>query len=74
MHGNVWEWCADRYGEDHYREVAEADPTGPARGGTRVLRGGSWNSSGHMCRGARRHKYAPNFKGDTIGFRVVLVV
>jgi formylglycine-generating enzyme required for sulfatase activity len=72
MHGNVWEWCADWYDEHAYENGPSNDPTGPASGSLRVLRGGCWNSSGHLCRSARRNKYAPDYRNDTIGFRVVL--
>jgi len=73
-HGNVWEWYADWYDEDYSAESPENDPKGPPGGDKRVLRGGSWNNSGHLCRSARRNKYAPDFSNDNLGFRVVLVV
>jgi len=74
MHGNVWEWCQDWYEENYYRVSPETDPRGPDSGTQRVLRGGSWNNSGHLCRSARRNKYAPDFKSEAIGFRIVLQV
>jgi formylglycine-generating enzyme required for sulfatase activity len=42
MAGNVWEWVADWYGEDYYRESPGENPLGPASGTNRVVRGGSW--------------------------------
>jgi formylglycine-generating enzyme required for sulfatase activity len=42
MCGGVWEWTADWYDRDYYRASPERDPTGPAKGQEKVLRGGSW--------------------------------
>jgi uncharacterized protein (TIGR02996 family) len=73
MHGNVWEWCADWYGDDYYRSSLAEDPQGPASGGGRVLRGGSWVDDGWGCRRAGRYDSAPGNRGLGYGFRVVLV-
>lgn len=44
MTGNAWEWCADWHAPDEYARCADGvvDPTGPAEGEQRILRGGSW--------------------------------
>jgi sulfatase modifying factor 1 len=68
MHGNVWEWCQDRYGK--YAKESVVDPTGPANGTGRVLRGGSWCNGSGNCRSSIRHDDRPGSRDVTIGFRV----
>jgi formylglycine-generating enzyme required for sulfatase activity len=70
MHGNVWEWCSDWYGE--YPKGAVSDPTGPCEGSFRVFRGGSWGSEAADCRSASRRWNVPSIRGGYLGFRVAL--
>ena len=71
MLGNAWEWCEDRFAADYYADSSVADPSGPASGSSRVLRGGSWYGSAARCRCARRRHLGPALRVDDIGFRVL---
>ena len=68
MHGNVREWCEDRYGE--YPAAPVTDPAGPDDGSSRVLRGGSWSGIGRICRSAFRVRLQPEFVYFYPGFRL----
>ena len=70
MHGNVWEWTADRYQAAYPTGNPVVDPTGPASGSNRVQRGGSWNFDGPYLRSAKRRDYTPGARYSGIGFRV----
>ena len=69
MHGNVWEWVQDRYGD--YPAGPVTDPKGPATGDYRVLRGGSYGANARELRSAERRKeYYLIHNRDYYGFRV----
>ena len=71
MHGNVWEWCWDRWGA--YKSGPQTDPVGAgaSSGTNRVVRGGSWHNSVGYLRSSRRDSLGAGGCSNTIGFRLV---
>lgn len=69
MNGNLWEWVQDRYGV--YPGDPQVDPTGPAVGFSRVIRGGNVGSPAKECRSAFRKACTPDLYYFYTGFRVV---
>ncbi|MHC4943818.1 MAG: formylglycine-generating enzyme family protein [Planctomycetota bacterium] len=57
MHGNLWEWCGDRYQERG---------KGPS---SCVIRGGGWNFTAEFCRSASRSFDKPDTRNGVLGFR-----
>lgn len=71
MHGNVWQFCSDRFGD--FNKEYESDPTGPSQGSSHVIRGGSFAVNKFMGRSASRNKMDDFVLSDeTTGFRLVL--
>jgi len=75
MHGNVYEWVQDWYGE--YPAEAVTDPQGPSSPSSdpdRVNRGGCWQHDAWSCRSARRGRLTPDSRRDNLGFRLLRMV
>ena len=69
MHGNVFEWCQDRY--SRYLSGAETDPKGPSSSSKRVFRGGAWKFDAGLSRSAYRDSYRSSISIDYLGVRLV---
>jgi formylglycine-generating enzyme required for sulfatase activity len=67
--GNVLEWVNDWGDPNDYQNSPSQDPTGPAGGKNRVLRGGSWLSPPRSVRVSNRYFFAPETNNYGVGFR-----
>ena len=71
MVGNAWQWCNDWYSATYYLVSPTNNPTGPASGTHRVVRGGSWLSDAFLCRTSYRGDITPDMTFGSVAFRVV---
>ena len=73
MHGNVFEWCSDRYDEDYYKRKMSYNPEGSLESHFvyRVMRGGSWVSNPFFRGSASRLSGLPDKWGNNVGLRCV---
>jgi formylglycine-generating enzyme required for sulfatase activity len=69
MRGNVEEWLFDWYAPDYYQHSPERNPTGPATGLVKSVRGGSWHH--HVGAADRRYTREPSQHDVALGFRCV---
>jgi len=71
MHGNAWEWVSDWHGDDYYAHSPVDDPQGPAEGGVKVRRGGSWHTWSFYARASYRNWNDPDTRYTLVGMRLV---
>ena len=72
MAGNVAEWVNDRYAADYYLQSPAHNPTGPANGYYRVIRGGYWGSTYLALQTSHRDWAGADAQQSFVGFRCVL--
>ena len=70
MHGNVFEWVADWFDANYYKNSPRKDPQGPENGVHRTLRGGSWRNISSFLRSGERYFDRPARRHIDHGFRV----
>jgi formylglycine-generating enzyme len=71
VHGLVWEWSSDWYGQNI---SGGKDPAGPSSGSGRVVRGGSWYADAQSLRSGDRAHYSPEYRYAHVGFRLLRTI
>ena len=73
MHGNVWEWCSDKWHDNYNGAPTDGSSWETGTNDRRVRRGGSWHYSAVGCRSADHNWNSAGYRYSDIGFRVALV-
>jgi formylglycine-generating enzyme required for sulfatase activity len=73
MHGNVFEWCSDRWHDSYNGAPTDGSSRKTGTPEYFVQRGGSWNTSAVNCRSAYRGRHSASYSYGDIGFRVACV-
>ncbi|MEG4442781.1 bifunctional serine/threonine-protein kinase/formylglycine-generating enzyme family protein [Microcoleus sp. AT9_B5] len=72
MHGNVLEWCSDRYHSNYNGAPTDGTSWETGTDGRRVQRGGSWSNNAVSCRSAYRLYDSAVSRWRLRGFRVAV--
>jgi formylglycine-generating enzyme required for sulfatase activity len=72
MHGNVWEWCQDRWHKNYNGAPTDGTAWIQSNDRSRILKGGCWCLNSRSCRSASHHGVNPSNGFDQYGFRIVL--
>ncbi|MCG3141137.1 MAG: Hercynine oxygenase [Anaerolineae bacterium] len=70
VHGNVWEWCQDRYHDNYIGAPLDGSAWESGDSSSRVLHGGAWHTNASECRSARRHFGDQSIPTSSFGFRI----
>jgi formylglycine-generating enzyme required for sulfatase activity len=72
MHGNVREWCSDRWHENYNGAPTDGSCWESGTSEHRVVRGGSWDNYAVNCRSVDRNRLSATGHHKRIGFRVAV--
>ena len=71
IHGNVWEWCEDKWHDNYIGAPKDGRPWMTGRSSNRVRRGGTWANIAVESETAVRNRNGTGYRYRYLGFRVV---